>query len=269
MAKSRLLRFAIPPSLGAGKASRIGERLQAFLAAQLSPRAEVEVVVAESYPALGQHLLKGTADAGWAPPLVCARVEAHGGRAVARAVRGGASSFRAALVCRRDKPLDPARLLGLSAAWVDRDSTAGYLLPQAWVRSRGLDPYKVFVRERFVGSFRAAAEEVASGKADVTATFASAPSATRAILGIDDLPRALRDRLKVFAFTGESPNDAVVVGPAVSDLAGKDLARRLLAASDEPEGKKLLAEVFDAERFEPAPKDGYRVLYNLVLSTLR
>ncbi|NVJ24510.1 PhnD/SsuA/transferrin family substrate-binding protein, partial [Myxococcus sp. AM011] len=90
-------RFGLPPSLGSEMARERADRLAAFLQRALGKL--VEVSVASSYETLAKDLLSGRADAAWAPPFVCARMEAMGVRVVVRGVRRGMSSYRSALVC--------------------------------------------------------------------------------------------------------------------------------------------------------------------------
>ncbi|NOK10904.1 PhnD/SsuA/transferrin family substrate-binding protein, partial [Corallococcus exercitus] len=91
-------RFGLPPSLGSETARERAERLASFLQRALGKL--VEVSVATSYETLAKDLLSGRADAAWAPPFVCARMEAMGVRVLARGVRRGMSSYRSALVGR-------------------------------------------------------------------------------------------------------------------------------------------------------------------------
>ncbi|MEJ7730865.1 MAG: PhnD/SsuA/transferrin family substrate-binding protein [Polyangiaceae bacterium] len=163
----------------------------------------VEARVAESYGELAQLLGSGGADIGWTPPLVGARVEALGGRVLVRVVRGGATTFRAAIVGARRRPVEPRALRGLRAAWVDRESTAGYLLPRAWVRSAGADPDRVFASEAFAGTHQAALQMVLDDRADLTGVFAAAASAP-AYTALDDLPASDRARLNIVGYTMEA-----------------------------------------------------------------
>jgi len=135
-------RFGLPPSLGNQTARERAERLVVFLQGALGTW--VEVCVAPSYETLAKDLLSGRADAAWAPPFVCARMEAMGVRVVVRGVRRGMSSYRAALVCRSGAGLNLDRLKGTTASWVDRDSVAGYLLPTAYLKAQGLEPSRAF-----------------------------------------------------------------------------------------------------------------------------
>ncbi|HVE82935.1 MAG TPA: PhnD/SsuA/transferrin family substrate-binding protein, partial [Myxococcales bacterium] len=134
-------RFGLSSSLGPEARER-APQLERFFAQALGKLAEVSI--APSYDALGKDVLSGKLDAAWAPPFVCARLEAMGTKVAARGVRRGSAVYRGALVCRASRPLTLDRLEGAKAAWVDRDSVSGYLLPLALLRTRGLDPSKVF-----------------------------------------------------------------------------------------------------------------------------
>lgn len=259
-----LIRIALPPSLGVKRAGELGGLLEVMLERELSPAYSVRVAVALSYESLGEQVLAGDVDAAWAPPLVCARVEANGGRALVRARRGDASTFRSALVCRRDKPLDVASLAGVRAAWVDRASTAGYLLPISWLRERGVDLKAAIAEEVFAGSHKNALQSLVSGKADLAATYAAAASATRQYTGLDHLLAGAGESCRVIAFTHEAPNDAIVVGPGMAELTAGVLAETLLATNRSTVNRAVIREVFNADELEPAPKKGYRSLYNLV-----
>lgn len=263
----RSLRFALPPSVGTQAASERARHLEAYLVKAFNR--PVEVVVSPTYEALARELLTGRCDAGWAPPFVCARIEAMGVRVLLRGVRAGASSYRAALVCRKSEPLTLEQLKGATAAWTDRDSVGGYLLAMAFLRSRGLDPTRLFAGQSFEGSYRNALESLLSGKAQVSSVFApvgqgKGPEAT----GLTELFPGKVDQFHVVAFTEEAPNDGVAVSMSVTTPVVAELERILLGLSDSPEGKGLLKEAFNADRFEVAPRMGYRALYRVALASL-
>jgi phosphonate transport system substrate-binding protein len=261
-------RFGLPSSLGLAEASRVQvPRLETHLRRMLGKL--VEVQVAASYDSLAKELLSGKLDAAWAPPFVCARVEAMGVKILTRGVRRGTSSYRAALLSRASSPLELRQLTGLTALWVDQDSVAGYLLPLAFLKSRGVDPQRAFFAQQFAGSYRAALEGVLEGKADVTSVFAPTPAP-----GQEDAPgigQVLPGREKDFSvitYTDEAPNDGVAVAMSTPEPLASALQSALLALSASDEGKALLKDVFNAERFEPAPRMGYRALYRVALASL-
>ncbi len=259
-------RFGLPSSLGLAEASRVQvPRLETHLRRTLGKL--VEVQVAPSYDLLAKELLSGKLDAAWAPPFVCARVEAMGVKILTRGIRRGTSSYRAALLCRASAPLQLSELSGLTALWVDQDSVAGYLLPMAFLKGRGVDPQRAFFAQQFAGSYRAALEGVLNGKADVTSVFAPVsdqpdhPPISQVLPGREH-------ELAVIAYTDEAPNDGVAVSMSTPPPVAEALQNALLELPSSEEGQALLKDVFNAERFEPAPRMGYRALYRVALASL-
>ncbi len=258
------LRVAIPAAAPGVAASQPRlEQLREFLAAQLANAFSVEVVIRQSYAAIGRELLGGQVQLGWTPPIVAARVELAGGFPLVRSVRNGRATYRAALICRADRPVDITSSLPLRAAWVDRDSTAGYWLPRAWLRSRGVDPDQ---EEHFAGSYQAAVAAVLAGSADLAGVFTSSELPTLSIPALAELPPAARDQLRVFAVTDETPSDALCASPLLAPEARQALERALLTANEDALGRVVLHELFGAEGFQKAPAGGYRPLYGIVLA---
>jgi phosphonate transport system substrate-binding protein len=258
------LPFALPPSMGQDHAARRAQRLEVHLSQALGR--ETVVRVAASYQALEKDLLSGATLAAWGPPFVCARTEAYGGRGLVRGIRGGSATYRSALVALRGRGLRLEQE-GLRASWVDRDSTGGYLLVQALLRQRGVHAWKTFSEERFAGSYRAAIDDVLAGRADVTAVWCSAAAAKPAS-ALNELLGPRAGELEILAHSSECPNDGVVLSPRADEPTAEALQSAFLALSDTPDGRALLGEVFQAERFEPSPRGSYGALYDLVFAAL-
>jgi phosphonate transport system substrate-binding protein len=212
----------------------------------------LQLVVAESYLALGDQLLSGHLTAAWAPPIVCARVELAGGRAALRAVRGGVTSYRAALVCRADDDIDWARPERYTAAWVDEDSAAGYLLARSYLAARRIDALTAFRAASFAGSYMAALDAVLEGKADVTSCY-FAPESAPPRSALEELPEEKRARLRVCATTGETQTDGVVLAPGVLDDDVRILVDALEFLGNTSDGRIALREVFQCEELRPVP----------------
>lgn len=262
----RRLRFALPPSLGPSVARDRADRLERFLTRALSR--PVEVTVAPSYDALSKDVLSSRVDAAWAPPFVCARMEAMGVRVLVRGVRRGSSAYRSVLLCRVKSGITLERLSGQRAAWVDQESIGGYLLPLALLKARGIDPARTFFSQSFFGSYRDALDAVHGGRADVGSIFC-APAAVDASWteSVEEvLPGRSRD-FTAIAFTDESPNDGVVVSMMTSEEITSLLERALIDLSTSPDSS-LLTDTFRADRFEPAPRLGYRALYRVAHASL-
>lgn len=260
------LRFALPPSLGATQMEDRAARLRGYLEAALKVRCDI--VVSQSYEALAKELLGGRADVAWAPPFVCSRIEAMGVKVLVRGVRGGSASYRAALVSRANEPLTPKELQGKSAVWADKDSVGGYLLAMAFLRGQGLEPAKTFTRQAFAGSYRAALEQVLQGSADLTSVFAPVGTGGGLHTGIEQLWSEKKGEFSVVAFTEESPNDGVAVSMTLAPERVAEVEHIFLSLHERPAGQEILKETFSAERFEVAPRMGYRALYRVALASL-
>lgn len=262
------LSFWLPPSLGPEQAHERAARLEAYLSATLN--IAVQIGVAPTYSALTRALLSGAIDAAWAPPFACARMEAMGVRVLVRGVRRGASSYRAAIITKLQDPRTVETLAGLRAVWSDRESVGGYLLAMAYLKSKGIDPSRAFVSQTFAGSYREAVDSVLRGEADVTSVFAP-PARTaplEAPVGLDELTPSFSSRFHVVAFTEEAPNDGVAVSMLAKPALVSSLEQVLLRLHATEAGLTVLRDTFDAERFEPAPRMGYRVLYRVALAGL-
>jgi len=260
-------RFGLPSSLGANIARVRADRLENLLSPQIGKL--VQVQIAASYDALAKDVQEGRLDAVWAPPFVCARLESQNLRVLVRGVRKGASTYRAALVARAGSGLTLEQLQGTRVAWVDRDSVAGFLLPLALLKSKKLEPAKLFSQQQFVGSYRAALEAVLEGKADVASVYcAPEGNGTDYEANVEQLLPGKGRALQLVATTDEAPNDGVCLAASVTPEAASALEAAFLGMGRSPDGQLLLHEVFNLDGFEPAPKMGYRALYRVALSTL-
>ncbi|HET9450613.1 MAG TPA: phosphate/phosphite/phosphonate ABC transporter substrate-binding protein [Aggregicoccus sp.] len=260
-------RFGLPSSLGANIARVRADRLENLLSPQIGKL--VQVQIAPSYDALAKDVQEGRLDAVWAPPFVCARLESQNLRVLVRGRRKGASTYRAALLARAGSGLTLETLQGKRVAWVDRDSVAGFLLPLALLKGKGLEPAKLFSQQQFVGSYRAALEAVLEGKADVASVFCPPKSAGTGVE--DSLEQLLPGKSGAFelvATTDEAPNDGVCLAASVSPEAAQALEAAFVGMRQSADGQHILQEVFGLDGFEPAPKMGYRALYRVALSTL-
>jgi phosphonate transport system substrate-binding protein len=76
------------------------------------------------------------------------------------------------------------------------------------------------------------------------------------------------DKFELIVYTEEAPNDGVPVAMSVPPALVSTLESTLLGLGESPEGQELLKNVFSADRFEPAPRMGYRALYRVALASL-
>ncbi len=245
------LRFAMPASLGAVKASTLSLQLGPWLRKLLAPEVKVEMHVAESYAALIEDFRSGRVDAAWAPPLVCAEVEREGGRRLVQFERGGSTSFRAAFVCRADHPVRLDALERVSVAWVAKESTSGYLLPRQYLLRTGVKLASALGEELFTGSFAAALEALVSGRVALTAVFASPANASAPRTGLDSLPAGLRSELRIIGYSDEAPNDGIMASAAMPEEMFQLMRARLTTSHEDPARRDQLKAIFDADRLAP------------------
>jgi phosphate/phosphite/phosphonate ABC transporter binding protein len=168
------------------------------------------------------HLIEGLDDGQidivWLPPILAVRATTAG-RVVPLAlpVRNGVSSYRAALFSKAGSSIKAiGDLHGLRAAWVDRQSAAGYLIIRAHLETQGVDLGKAFRQEVFVGTHDGVAGAVMDDEADVGATYAYLDEAhpdgdvvLRAGWG--------RAAAHVVAYSAPIPSDIIAADRAVPD----------------------------------------------------
>jgi phosphonate transport system substrate-binding protein len=260
--RSTDVRLGLPPSLPVAPVPGGMARLRRVLSGALG-RA-VELVVAPDDERLVEAARTGRVDAVWAPPLACARLEALGARVLARAVRAGALETRSVLLTRTDGPRSLSELPGTRAAWVDRASLSGYLLPAAALRAAGHPPERILFQQTFYGSFRGALDALLAGEADVAALYAP-PVGEDVLLGVEEVAPGTSREVRALLVTGRGPQDAVVAAASLSPADAVRLQRGLLTLARLPEGPTLLRDVFRADRFAAAPLLGYRALLGVSL----
>src|SRR5215831_8170892 len=251
-------RFGVPPSLPAAPGPGAMGRLTRVLSGIVG--GAVRVLTVRDYDALTDALRRGEVDAAWAPPLIAARAEALGARVPVRPVRRGSVRSRSALLVRADSSLQLETLGGTTAAWVDRASLAGHLLPMAWLRERGLEPGKLFGQQLFLGSYQACIESLLGGEADVAALFAP-PEGHDLRQAVEEVAPGRAAHVRVLACTMPALHDAWLVAPHVTLPDVLRLERGLISARELPEGTSLLRDVVRAERLERAPELGHRELF--------
>lgn len=243
----------VPPSLGAAKASARAELLASALQRDLS--VEVRVEVATNYGELERHLNEATVDVAWCPAAVCARLTRA--TALFSVVREGVSSYRSALIARREDRLNLLQLDGKRAAWVDPLSAGGYLLADALLKSRGLESERVFASQAFLGTHRAVALAVLQNDADVGAV---------SIHGVHDnaLEAMMRwyvgpngDRLEAIAVSERCPNDALVLSSRLPSALSGQLIEIASKAHEGAKGSQVLAAL-ECERLQQAELSSYQ-----------
>ena len=256
-----IVNVLFPPSLGRARAQARAEPFADVLALGLGDEVRVEVV--STYEELERRVLANQVDLAWAPPIICARAQ-RTARAILTAVRGGRSTYCSAWVSRADHHLALTDLAGLRAAWVDRLSTAGYLLSVAQLRSRGSEPDRIFASQQFYGSYEAALGAVLGGEADVCAVFSRTESPAAARRTIRDFVHDDHAKLHPFAYSATVPQDGLVLTSRLPVRQGDAVLERVVRATDGSKGPTALLTLLDAERLVPAGPNDYNHLRHVL-----
>ena len=190
----------------------------------------VDLVRAAAYTDLAEAVTESQIDLAWLPPAVYLHVRRGiGVRLAAMVERSGADDYRSALLCRTGTIETMDDLSGARAAWVDPWSAAGYLMPRALIRAHGLDPSAI-LRERFVGSYDAALDALASREAEIAGAYCTVARDGR-LLDQSWSPEA---RVRVLATSAPIPSDVICTTGALSSSDAIAIENAL--ASDEARG---------------------------------
>ena len=259
------LRFGLSPAHGAGQARAHGDRLSTRLKEVLGR--EVHPVVVADYRVLVDCLIGGEVDLAWMPPAAFVEAEARGAKALVVAQRCGRVTYESAIIVHADSPLRTlADLRGQSIAWVDRESSSGFLFAVAEiVRELGL-PSEVLGTQHFQGSHRAVCEAVANRWAAAGATYAVRDHDGRVLgSGWIDLMGARAGDLRPIAWSVPIPGDNIAYRAQLPAEVAERCGEALMALVEDDEGRLLLRDVFNAEALVRSDVDHY----DLVRATLQ
>jgi ABC-type phosphate/phosphonate transport system substrate-binding protein len=202
---------------------------------------------ADSYRRLAEDFESGRVAVAWMPPLLCIELEKRSECAeTLLPVRGGAVSYYSALVARRGKgPASLADVKRAIVAWVDPESSSGYLVPRLHLQAQGRALAALFGGELMLGSHAAVLDAVESGRADVGATYCAskAPRWTS--------PAGAERPLGALTITGAIPNDALVLSPRLPPELCARITRWLLVDMP-PRARALTLELMGASHFRAA-----------------
>ena len=147
---------------------------------------------------------------------------------------------------------------GKRFAFVDRATTAGYLLPLAFFKISGIEDYKTFFKETFfAGTHRDAIYDVFNKKADIGA----AKNTMFYRLAAKD-KRLLND-LVFLARSPDVPENGLAVRKDIDNTIILKLKQALISMHRDLEGINLLKK-FGAKKFIETSDDDYSSVYEYV-----
>lgn len=167
----------------------------------------------------------------------------------------GKSTYHGLIFVRKDSGIRSIQdCRGKRFAFVDKATTAGYLLPLDYFKTHGKD-YKTYLGETyFAGTHEAAIYDVLNGSADIGA----AKNTVFARLAAGD--DRIGAELAILDRSPDVPENALAVRSGLDEPLKKRLKAVLLAMHDDPEAREILKR-FGAQRFVETADDDYEPVY--------
>jgi phosphonate transport system substrate-binding protein len=165
------------------------------------------------------------------------------------------STYHGLIFVRKDSRIRTARdMKGKRFAFVDKATTAGYLLPLEYFQDNGISNYKGYLKEAyFTGTHEDAVHDVLNGKADI-----GAAKNTVFYRLAKENPRIMKE-LVVLARSPDVPENALALRKDIDASVRDQLKDTLLKMNLDPVGKKVL-ERFGARRFIETRNEEYDVI---------
>jgi phosphonate transport system substrate-binding protein len=164
----------------------------------------------------------------------------------------GTSTYYGLIFVRKDSRIRTAQdMRGKIFVFVDKATTAGYLLPLAYFRQHGIRNYKTFFRETyFAGTHEDAINDVLNRRADAGA----AKNTEYERMALNDGRIGLE--LSVLQTSPRVPENALAVRPGLNPEVKARLKETLLNLQNTPEGRTIL-RALGSRRFIETKDDDY------------
>lgn len=237
------------------------------LAILLGRHAGVDVSLAPlpSYERVTQLLHKREIDLAWVPPIPFVSLLRNDSVQPLLVPWRGATHYHSAVIVPIESTLkSPARLGGLRAAWVDKYSAAGFVLPRIQLAAIGVDPRTAFPEQRFFGSHVAVVRAVIDGLADFGATYVRLGKKGEIVSGPWAQSPTLAASVRVLTTFGEIPADVIAARVDLSAPLRERLISAFAQVARDPAGKDLVRRVFGADELRRPQLSSYDVLRDAV-----
>ncbi len=163
----------------------------------------------------------------------------------------GTSTYYGLIFVRKDSGIKSAReMKGKRFAFVDKATTAGWLLPLHYLQGQGITEYYHWLGETyFTGTHEDAVYDVLNGRADIGA----AKNTVYYRLAKKD--RRLEEELQILATSPEVPENGLLVSKDIDQSLKMKLKEALLNMANDPEGQEVLKDFGAAEFIETTIED--------------
>ncbi len=180
----------------------------------------IKPIVLRSYDKLVTRMRDGDVQVAWAPPLVAIELERETKAQIRLCSRrAGRVEYMSALFVASGSDIRTiADLKGKRAAWVAKESSAGYVIPRLKLAAEGLDPDKLFAEEAFRRTHEAVIRGVLKGEADVGATYASFEPGSDVPVSSGWAEAGFsNDEVRILVTAGPIPSDVIAMSSSLPE----------------------------------------------------
>lgn len=254
----QVLRVGFVPSENVQQVAQNAEPIVAVLQKKLG--IEVRPFVATDYTGVVEALRANKLDIAFLTPAsyVLAKKEANV-RVVLKSHRKGKAYYYAAIITHADSGIRSLEdLRDKTFAFGDPLSTSGHVFPRKMFRDKGIDPVKDFKGVIYSGGHDATVLAVLNRKVDAGATFANTPE------GEDGAwMQYLKDpeeqkKIRAIAYSEPIPADNLVINSSLDAGLAKRIEQVFIDLSNDPEGKKMLRDLYKIDGFVTATDEDYQ-----------
>jgi len=168
----------------------------------------------------------------------------------------GISTYHGLLFARKDSGIKNIKdMAGKRLAFVDKATTAGYLLPLAYFKEHGIDNYKTYLKETyFAGTHEDVINDVLDKKADIGA------AKNTVFYRLAEKDKRILDDLIIFERSPDVPENGLAMRKDIDVSIKTKIKSILLDMHNDPAGRKVLKD-FGALKFIPTSNDDYKPVF--------
>jgi len=168
----------------------------------------------------------------------------------------GVSTYHGVIFVRKDSGIKTVRdMRGKRFAFVDKETTAGYLLPVAYFRTRGIQNYRAYLKEvYFAGTHEDAIYDVLNKRAEIGA----AKNTVLERLAVSD--SRIKNEIMILERSPDVPENGLAVRKELASALKEKLKQSMLDMAQDPEGQKVLKQ-FGARKFIETKDEDYEPVY--------
>lgn len=174
----------------------------------------------------------------------------------------GTSTYFGLIFVRKNSNIKTVNdMKGKTFAFVDRATTAGYLLPLAFFKENRIEDYRTFFKETyFTGTHEDAIYDVLNRKADIGA------AKNTIFYQLASIDKRILDELIILKRSPDVPSNCIAVRKDLDVSVKIKLKETLLNLHKDPDGINVLRSL-DARRFIETTDDDYNGVYKYIKET--